>query len=103
MTFQEKLEAKLKERLHPTHMKVENESHKHNVPPNSHTHYKITIVADIFTSLTKVQRHRMVYEIFLEELQEGLKALSIWALTPKEFEQYKEPFASPPCLGGEEN
>ncbi len=57
MTIQASIEGKLAEALAPDHLEVVNESHQHNVPPNSETHFKVVVVATEFDSKRKVARH----------------------------------------------
>ena len=42
MTVQAEMTDALKDAFHPSMLTVENESHRHNVPPNSETHFKVT-------------------------------------------------------------
>ncbi|NKB60562.1 MAG: BolA/IbaG family iron-sulfur metabolism protein, partial [Alphaproteobacteria bacterium] len=44
MTVQETIERKIAESLTPAHLDVINESHMHNVPPGSESHFKLVIV-----------------------------------------------------------
>ena len=87
------IEKKLNDELSPQYLLVENESHKHNVPSGSETHYKITLI-----STNLVQRHQIVYTILKQELEQGLHALSLNLYTPEEWEDknYIIP-KSPPC------
>ena len=48
MSIQSEIEAKLSSALSPLHLDVLNESHMHSVPPNSETHFKVTVVAAAF-------------------------------------------------------
>lgn len=45
---QEAIEAKLTRALQPEALVVQNDSHKHNVPPNSETHFTVTVVSREF-------------------------------------------------------
>ena len=56
MSIQATIEDKLRA-LEPAFLAVENESHRHNVPPNSETHFKVTLVAARFEGLMPVKRH----------------------------------------------
>lgn len=83
-------------------MGVENESHHHNVPPNSETHFKVLLVSEKFSGLGRVARQRLVNEVLSEEFKTGLHALTQMTLTPEEYEEKKGSlqFVSPECLGG---
>ncbi|KAK8767037.1 hypothetical protein V5799_006183 [Amblyomma americanum] len=47
---------KLKEALTPQELLVENESHMHNVPKGSETHFRVTVVSSAFEGKNMVQR-----------------------------------------------
>ncbi len=101
MTVQASIEAKLAEQLQPLHLQVENESHRHNVPPGSESHFKVVVVSDGFEGKTLVARHRMINEILADELQNQIHALALHTYTQQDW-QDKNGNApmSPPCLGG---
>lgn len=86
--------------LSPTHLEVINESHEHNVPPNSETHFKLIIVSDFFDTLSLVKRHQLIYSKLTHLMQSPIHALSLHTLTPKEWEHKRTVAASPKCLGG---
>jgi BolA protein len=44
----------------------------------------VRIVAEAFTGLSRVARHRLVYEILAAELHERVHALALTTLTPNE-------------------
>lgn len=92
-TIEQKLTA-----LEPVHLVVENESHRHNVPANSETHFRIEIVSPQFEGKRSVQRHQMVYGLLKEELAGPVHALAIHAYAPHEWQG--EAPASPDCRGG---
>ncbi len=45
MSVQQNIEAKIKSSLAPSHLEVINESHMHNVPPGSESHFRLVIHA----------------------------------------------------------
>ena len=101
MTVQQSIERKLNQALKPLHLEVINESHMHNVPAGSESHFKVTVVSQQFDQQALVARHRMVNGILAGELRESVHALALSTLTPDEwFERAGETAASPPCLGG---
>lgn len=57
----------LQANLQPVHLEVINESHMHNVPAGSETHFKVLVVAEQFrdTSLIKVHNSPIAYENML--------------------------------------
>lgn len=101
MAMQSQLERKLSESFSPMHLEVINESYMHNVPAGSESHFKVVVVAEDFESQPRVARHRLVNEAVAEELEAGIHALSINAMTPSEwFDRGGQSTDSPPCLGG---
>ena len=104
MTVQATIETKLADGLQPLHLQVENESHRHNVPPGSESHFKVVVVSELFEGKPLVARHRMVNEILADELRDRIHALALHTYTRQDWEQ-KQGAAplSPPCLGGGKN
>lgn len=99
MQTQNNIENKLTKALDPSHLEVINESHSHNVPANSETHFKVVAVADCFAGENAVKRHRRVYQVLEQELEGGVHALSLHLFTPEEWRAAAVP-DSPRCLGG---
>lgn len=98
LNLQTSLEMKLTEALQPLHLEVVNESHMHNVPPNSQTHFKVVVVSQAFAGKRPVQRHQLVYGVVADELRNGVHALALHTYLPDEW-QGRAP-SSPDCLGG---
>ncbi len=93
--------AKLRRALSPDHLEVVNESGKHNVPPGSESHFKVTVVAREFEGKELIERHRKVNHVLADELDRAVHALSLNTLTPDEWRARKETtHETPPCLGG---
>ena len=101
MSMQATLETKLKNSLTPSHLEVINESHMHNVPPGSESHFKVIVVSKKFSDQSLVQRHQAINGLLKEELAESIHALSLQTFTPEEWAERNQAVeASPPCLGG---
>jgi len=101
MTIQANIKEKITNALHPEYLEVANESHMHNVPPDSESHFKVTVVTTKFHGKMLVARHRMLNQLLKEELDGPVHALSLNTLTPKEWkEKNGKVKKSPPCLGG---
>ncbi len=101
MTMQETIRSKIQQRLDPMHLDVADESHMHNVPEGSESHFKVTVVSDRFNGKKLIARHRVINEILADELRTGIHALALHTLTPDEwFEKSGRVPASPECLGG---
>jgi BolA protein len=99
MSTQEIIIQKL-QALSPEHLEVINESHMHNVPEDSESHFKVVIVSDAFKDKMLIARHRMVNKALEKELAGGIHALALHTMTMEEwFEKGNAP-ESPPCLGG---
>jgi BolA protein len=101
MTRQERITETLERHFEPVHLEVLNESHMHNVPAGSESHFKVTMVSQAFTGEKLVSRHRMVNRVLADEFTEGLHALALHTLDPEQwFERAGQVRESPPCMGG---
>lgn len=105
MTIQANITKKLQDAFSPEHLEVINESHMHNVPEGSESHFKVVLVCDDFDGKMLIARHRLVNKVLEEELQKdrdagGIHALALHTMTMEEwFKKGKAP-DSPECLGG---
>ena len=100
MTMQSRITEKLNQAFSPEHLEVVNESHMHNVPAGSESHFKVVIVSDDFDGKMLIARHRLVNAALEEELKNGIHALALHTMTMAEwFEKGRAP-DSPECLGG---
>ncbi len=100
-SFQYAIEQKLTQAFNSDLLAVENESHKHNVPPNSETHFKVTLVSADFEGQGKVRRHQSIYGVLADELSGGVHALALHPYTPEEWASSGQPAPeSPNCMGG---
>eukprot|EP00754_Rhynchopus_humris_P035020 Rhum_TRINITY_DN16594_c0_g1::Rhum_TRINITY_DN16594_c0_g1_i1::g.163760::m.163760/K05527/bolA; BolA family transcriptional regulator, general stress-responsive regulator len=93
--------GKLSESFTPSALQVLNESHMHNVPPGSETHFKVVVVSDAFEGVKLLDRHRLVNALLKDELAGPVHALSINAKTPAQWEKNSTVQASPSCRGGD--
>ena len=101
MNVQQTIERKISEQVAPIHLEVLNESYKHNVPPGSESHFKVTVVSKEFEGKRLVARHRMLNQTLAEELAGPVHALSLHTLTPEEWAKKSgEVPETPPCMGG---
>jgi BolA family transcriptional regulator, general stress-responsive regulator len=80
----ERLEARLRERLQPTALQVIDESGQHAGHAGANgtgfgTHFRVRIESHLFTGLTRVARHRLVYDSLQDFIDQGLHALAIEA------------------------
>ncbi len=97
---QQAIENKLSAEFSPHYLSVLNESHQHNVPDGSESHFKVVIVSALFSELRPVQRQQKVYKTLSEELAGEVHALTMQTWTPEEWQQQPQVSQSPPCLGG---
>ncbi|MBD3656659.1 MULTISPECIES: BolA family protein [Marinobacter] len=101
MSIQHAIEQKLGTGFNAEFLGVENESHMHSVPPNSETHFKVTLVSADFAGQGKVKRHQAVYKVLAEELAGGVHALALHLYTPEEWQLSGQAAPdSPNCMGG---
>ncbi len=101
MQVQNSIQQKLEQAFVVDVLEVTNESHMHSVPPNSETHFKVTLVSVAFEGRRKVQRHQGIYTLLKDELDGPVHALALHLYTPEEWRarQASSP-DSPNCLGG---
>lgn len=52
-------------------------------------HFKAVVIADVFQGKSTLQRHKMIFDLFPEELKSGeLHALELKTFTHEEFKNY---------------
>ena len=94
----------LREQLDPDWLSIENESHKHAVPKDSETHFRLIMVSAAFDGKRAVQRHQMVYKALDLVMGSPVHALAMHLFSSGEYRADPARIAdlnpSPPCLGG---
>lgn len=104
MSREEEIRNKLSDAFDCEFLEVVNESHQHNVPENSETHFKVTIVSNDFTGKTKVRRHQSVYALTQDMMAKGLHALALHLFDSSEWQSLNQHSPkSPNCMGGSKN
>ena len=78
------LELRLRERLQPERLEVIDESYQHagHVGANASgvgTHFRVKIASPLFAGISRVARHRLVYDSIQDFIDQGLHALAIEA------------------------
>ena len=101
--MQQTITSKLEKALSPEHLEVINESHMHNVPEGSESHFKLVIVSDEFKDKMLLARHRLVNKVLEEELKGSIHALALHTMTMEEWFDKGKAAESPPCEGGSKN
>jgi stress-induced morphogen len=88
MTRAQRMEAVLQAAFAPASLEIVDESAKHaghaGARPGGETHYQVTMVADTFEGLSRVDRQRRVNEVLAAEFDGGLHALSLRLKAPSE-------------------
>jgi BolA protein len=86
--MQERIVARLKEALDPVSLDVVDESDRHAGHAGSRagggTHYRVRVVSARFERQSRVERHRLVYDVLAAEFADGLHALALVAKAPGE-------------------
>jgi BolA protein len=88
LSLQQHIEQKIQASLAPLHLEVVNESHMHNVPPGSESHFKLVIVSPAFDDLSLIQRHQKVHRLLAQELKDEIHALSMETHTAEEWQNH---------------
>ncbi len=96
----QRIELCLKQAFNPVNIEVVNESHQHNVPKGSESHFKVMVVCSEFEGKTLIARHRHINGLLAEEFDSGLHALAIHAYTLPEWQKKQQSPDSPKCKGG---
>ena len=88
-----RIREKLTAALSPTLIELEDDSWRHaghhheggmDAQPGGESHFNLTVVADAFDGMGRVQRQRLINSTLAEELAGQVHALSIRALTESE-------------------
>lgn len=105
MSLEEHIRKKITAAFSPVHLELFNESHMHNVPPGSESHFRMILVSPLFEGLGLVDQQRKVNEILAEELAGPVHAFTQQTFTPEAWSRIKEShkMESPRCLGGGES
>ena len=78
----EQLTTRLQQRLAPVALQVIDESHQHagHAGANAEgfgSHFRVRIASPQFEGLTRVAKHRLVYDALQDFIDQGLHALAI--------------------------
>ena len=81
------IKARLEHNLSPSHIDIIDESHLHAGHAGAASgagHFNLTVVSEIFTGKSPIQRHRMVYTALADLMKSEIHALSINAQIPED-------------------
>jgi BolA family transcriptional regulator, general stress-responsive regulator len=80
------IEQRLQQALQPTRLQVQDDSHLHagHAGAREGRHFTVTLCCDAFTGLSRVRRHRLVYDALGPLQTQGIHALAIVAQAPEE-------------------
>ena len=88
MMMQERIVARLTAALDPVVLDVVDESDRHaghaGARKGGGTHYRVRVVSTRFEHRSRVERHRLVYDLLAAEFADGLHALALVAKAPGE-------------------
>ena len=83
-----RMQAALKARFAPVAMELADDSSRHaghaGAAPGGETHYRLRLVSAVFQGLSRVDRQRLVNDLFRDEFATGLHALSLDLKSPDE-------------------
>jgi BolA protein len=86
--MQERIVARLTAALDPLALDVVDESDRHaghaGAREGGGTHYRVRVVSAKFARQSRVERHRLVYDLLTAEFADGLHALALVAKSPDE-------------------
>ena len=92
MSRLQRIESFLDQGIVLLHLDVIDESHGHNVPDGSESHFKVVAVSGEFEGLSRIN------SLLQSEFDSGMHALAIHAFTESEWKvRFGEAPLSPPC------
>jgi BolA protein len=86
----DRMRQNINDRLSPSQCEIEDESALHAGHAGAASgggHYRIRLVSDKFTGLSRLARHRLVYDCLGDMMHREIHALAITALAPVEINE----------------
>jgi BolA protein len=82
LSIADQMTARLRERLAPTRLEVIDESWRHEGHAHANgtgfgTHFRVRIAAPDFAALTRVARHRLVYDALADFMAQDVHAVAV--------------------------
>ena len=88
MSYAINIQQKINQSIPCQDIHVEDESYKHaghaGYKGDTGTHFKVYIVSEAFSGLSKIARHRLINRVLADEFASHIHALSLTALSPDE-------------------
>ena len=88
MPVAHQIREKLMSALHPEHLEIVDESHRHaghvGARPSGETHFRVEVVAAVFQGKSRLERQRLVYALLKDEMAQQIHALSLVTRAPGE-------------------
>lgn len=90
MSIAASIRAKLTGAFNPAQLELVDESSHHAGHAGmqglaaQETHFRLTIVAETFRGMPRVQRQREIYRLLAQEFADGMHALAVTARSPDE-------------------
>lgn len=91
---------KVTDAFQPVRIELENESHRHNFSRGPEGHFKLLVISNAFAGLRSIERHQKIFALLKSEMDAGVHALTIKAMTVEESEKQGVNFESPACQHG---
>jgi len=78
------IESALRERLAPASLEVQDDSHLHagHAGAREGRHFSVRVTSERFNGLSRLARHRLVYDSLRDLIPRGIHALAIDARAP---------------------
>ncbi len=87
MSIEQEINASLKDSFKPIELIIKNQSHLHKNHDEyrENSHFSVTIVSKYFEGISRINRHKMVYNSLRDLFRKNIHALKIKAMTPQEY------------------
>ncbi|MCO5114638.1 MAG: BolA family transcriptional regulator [Bdellovibrionaceae bacterium] len=86
----------LEKEFAPSVLEVVNESDMHHGPKGRESHFKVYLVSDSFSDMSRIQRQRIVFAA-LGDIMTSIHAFTLKAVTRSEHQSQASGFESPKC------
>jgi len=83
----EKIRDRLEQKLQPEMLEIEDESRLHAGHAGARDgrgHFRVTVISPAFAGLSRIARHRLVFEALDELMETDIHALAVQAFSPDE-------------------